>query len=76
MSLIDAIRGPESNPTGGSATVAAINLDGTVDIEIAGSVVTAACLEGYADRAVGHVVFVVRVSGGYVVINRFSSSGP
>lgn len=74
MSLIDAIMPLASNPTPGSAVVSAVNADGTVDITVAGATVTAACLEGYTDRAVDDVVFVVPVRGGYVVVNRFTTS--
>lgn len=74
MNLIDALLPRSSNPTGGSATVAAVNGDGSVDISVAGATVTAACLEGYTDRAVGDIVFVLPVRGGYVVLNRFSTS--
>lgn len=74
MSLIDAVMPLASNPTAGSAVVSAVNGDGTVDITVAGAAVTAACLAGYTDRAVDDVVFVVPVRGGYVVVNRFSTS--
>ncbi|WP_322500785.1 hypothetical protein TR631_12300 [Streptomyces rochei] len=72
--LIDQIMPRASNPTAGSAVVAAVNADGTVDITVAGAAVTAACLEGYTDRATGDVVFVVPVRGGYVVVNRFTTA--
>lgn len=74
MNLIDAPLPRASNPTGGSAVVSAVNTDGTVDISVDGATVPAACLEGYADRTPGDVVFVLPVRGGYVVINRFSTS--
>ena len=73
MSLIDAIMPLASRPTPGSAVVSAVNLDGTVDIVVAGASLTAACLEAYGDRAVDDVVFVVPVRGGYVVIDRFTT---
>ncbi|MER7623957.1 hypothetical protein [Streptomyces sp. NPDC126503] len=74
MSLIDAILPLASNPTAGSAEVATVNADGTVDILINGAAVPAACIEAYADRAVGDVVFVIPVRGGYVVQGRFTTS--
>lgn len=73
-SLIDAIKPLAANPTAGSAVVAAVNADGTVDITVGGATVPAPCLEGYTDRAEGDVVFVIPVRGGYVVINRFTTS--
>ncbi|MFF9624291.1 hypothetical protein [Streptomyces griseosporeus] len=69
--LIDQIMPRASNPTAGSAVVAAVNDDGTVSITVAGSAVTATCMEYYTDRAVGDVVFVIPVRGGYVVQGRF-----
>ncbi|WP_432137661.1 hypothetical protein [Streptomyces sp. bgisy154] len=69
--LIDQIMPRSSNPTAGSAVVAAVNADGTVDITVAGAAVTAACMEAYTDRAIGDVVFVIPVRGGYVVQGRF-----
>lgn len=72
--LIDPILPLAARPTAGSAVVAAVNIDGTVDITVAGAELTAACLETYADRAVGDVVFVIPVRGGYVVISRFTTA--
>lgn len=69
--LIDQILPRASNPTAGSAVVSAVNADGTVGITIAGSSVTATCMEYYTDRTVGDVVFVIPVRGGYVVQGRF-----
>lgn len=74
MSLIDAVLPLAARPTPGSAVVAAVNVDGTVDITVSGSSLTASCLETYTDRVVGDVVFVVPVRGGYVVIARFTTS--
>ncbi|MER5312668.1 hypothetical protein ABT034_33400 [Streptomyces sp. NPDC002773] len=73
-SLVDAIMPLAANPGPGSAVVAAVNGDGTVDITIGGANVPASCLEGYTDRAVDDVVFVVPVRGGYVVVNRFTTA--
>jgi hypothetical protein len=72
--LIDAILPLTARPTAGSAVVAAINVDGTVDITVGGATITAACLETYVDRTVGDVVFVIPVRGGYVVIARFTTA--
>lgn len=74
MSLIDAVLPLAARPTPGSAVVAAVNVDGTVDITVSGSSLTASCLETYTDRVVGDVVFVVPVRGGYVVVARFTTS--
>lgn len=74
MSLVDAILPLAARPTPGSAIVAAINLDGTVDIDVGGSTITASCLETYTDRVVGDVVLVIPVRGGYVVLARFTTS--
>jgi hypothetical protein len=72
--LVDAVMPLASNPTAGSAVVAAVHEDGSVDITVGGAESPAACLAGYTDRAVGDVVFVVPVRGGYVVINRFTTA--
>jgi membrane protein implicated in regulation of membrane protease activity len=72
--LIDPIMPLAANPTAGSAVVAAVHDDGTVDIVVGGANAPAACLEGYTDRAEGDVVFVVPVRGGYVVVNRFTTT--
>lgn len=74
MSLIDAILPLASNPTAGSAEVAAVNADGTVDITVGGANVPAGCAERYTDPAVGDVVITLPVPGGYVVIDRFRTS--
>lgn len=74
MSLIDAVLPPASRPTPGTAVVAAVNGDGTVDISIGGASIPAACLETYTDRAVDDLVFVIPVRGGYVVVGRFTTS--
>ncbi|WP_327308008.1 hypothetical protein OG730_35055 [Streptomyces sp. NBC_01298] len=74
MSLIDAVLPLAARPTPGSAVVAAVNVDGTVDITVSGASLTASCLETYTDRLVGDVVFVVPVRGGYVVVSRFTTS--
>ncbi|MFI5808969.1 hypothetical protein [Streptomyces sp. NPDC051561] len=70
--LIDALLPRASNPSPGSAVVAAVLPDGTVDITVAGATINAACLEGYTDRAAADVVFVIPVRGGYVVVGRFT----
>ncbi|MFD3517697.1 hypothetical protein [Streptomyces sp. NPDC058657] len=70
--LIDALLPSASNPTPGSAKVAAVLPDGTVEITVAGAAVPAACLVAYTDRTVGDIVFVIPVRGGYVVVGKFT----
>lgn len=74
MASIDQMLPLSARPTPGSAEVAAVNVDGTVDITVGGANLPASCLETYTDRAVGDVVFVIPVRGGYVVVSRFTTA--